>query len=240
MVVSKISSSLLLALVLVLSAKVANATKKHVQFIVIDIDGRLVPVAQYTGGEQPEQRGLSTALWKVSLSQAKFNSFFDFCFNFKAIFLVLFFVIGFVANLLLIATVWSSITLHRLPFNLILVCDTRQCYHTRYNLRLFQMNIAVVCLAECLLNLSASIVYIVSAPWPFGFVVCHINAFLMESLPIVYTLLLLSLTVDRVKAIITMYVQYVVTTCNSGYLVRWWRLKTPSAIRRQGMPSGTR
>ena len=41
-------------------------------------------------------------------------------------------------------TIWSSLTLHRLPFNALL------------------MSLGIVCLFECLANLAASVVYLIA------------------------------------------------------------------------------
>ena len=41
-------------------------------------------------------------------------------------------------------TIWSSLTLHRLPFNTLL------------------MSLGIVCLFECLANLAASVVYLIA------------------------------------------------------------------------------
>jgi hypothetical protein len=80
-------------------------------------------------------------------------------------------------------TIWSSLTLHRLPFNILL------------------MSLGFVCLFECLVNVSASVVYLIAHEWQFGFVLCRANALFMEVVPIVYTLILLTLTVDRAVAL---------------------------------------
>ena len=61
------------------------------------------------------------------------------------------------------------------------------------------MNIGFVCLLECVSNVVLSFVYVITAPWKFGFFLCRLSSFLMELVPIVYTLLLLSLLVDRVR-----------------------------------------
>jgi len=133
----------------------------RVAFTFVWVNGQLVPVAQPTTGATDEEGGLSSAIL-------------------QAIFLVLLFALAFSGGSLLVATVWSSITLNRLPFNLLL------------------MNLGAATVIECLANMGMSLAYVVSRPWRFGTVVCHINAYLMEVVPVLYTLLLLGIAFDRV------------------------------------------
>ncbi len=60
------------------------------------------------------------------------------------------------------------------------------------------MHLGLSCLLECLCNLVMSVVYVVTSPgWGMGFLVCRINSFIMEVIPVIYTLLLLNLVIDR-------------------------------------------
>ena len=61
------------------------------------------------------------------------------------------------------------------------------------------MNIGFVCLLECVTNMIVSFIYVITAPWKFGYILCRLSSFLMELVPVVYTMLLLSLLVDRVS-----------------------------------------
>ena len=60
-----------------------------------------------------------------------------------SIFIFLLFLIGFIGSVLLISTIGSSLTLRRLPFNIII------------------LNLGVVILIECIFNLGLSFVYLV-------------------------------------------------------------------------------
>ena len=61
-----------------------------------------------------------------------------------SIFIFILFITGFVGSVLLITTIGSSLTLRRLPFNIIL------------------LNLGVICLLECVFNLGLSFIYLVS------------------------------------------------------------------------------
>lgn len=78
----------------------AVETQKKIEFTFVYVDGQLVPVAKEAPGT--DGGGISRAVV-------------------QAIFFVLLFLVGFAGSAMLIATVWSSVTLYRLPFNLLLV-----------------------------------------------------------------------------------------------------------------------
>ena len=70
------------------------------------------------------------------------------------------------------------------------------------------MHLGLSCLLECLCNLTMSVVYVITAVssssssssetgWVLGLVACQVNSFFMEVVPVVYTLLLLNLVIDR-------------------------------------------
>ena len=92
------------------------------------------------------------------------------------------------------------------------------------------MNVGFACLLECLANMAWSVVYAVSSPWKFGFVVCNVNSFLMEVVPVVYTWLLLSLAVDRVRRLLRGF-SYLNSLGNVD--CSWWPSRTRSGTRRE-------
>ena len=74
------------------------------------------------------------------------------------------------------------------------------------------MNLGAVCCIECLLNMILSSVYLIthspelvkdelSFGWRFGWIACQINSHLMELTPLIYTIILLTLLIDRAFAI---------------------------------------
>ena len=70
----------------------------------------------------------------------------------------------------------------------------------RYPFNGLLMNLGIVLIVECFLNIIPSVIYIMTDPWKFGSWPCNINSGLMELVPIIYVLLLLSLMLDRFLA----------------------------------------
>ena len=100
-----------------------------------------------------------------------------------ALFLFLVFFISFSANVILISTVGSSLTLRRIPHNILI------------------LQLGVCGLVESVLNIGLSTGYLLTQPWRLGRIVCQCNAFLMEVLPMVYTLSLMILVINRTMAL---------------------------------------
>ena len=100
-----------------------------------------------------------------------------------ALFLFLIFFIAFSANVILISTVGSSLTLRRMPHNIII------------------LQLGVCGLVESVLNIGLSTAYLLTQPWRMGRIVCQCNAFLMEVLPMVYTMSLMVLVINRTLAL---------------------------------------
>ncbi|XP_023330792.1 probable G-protein coupled receptor 63 [Eurytemora carolleeae] len=100
-----------------------------------------------------------------------------------ALFLFLLFLISFFGNIILISTISSSLTLRRLSYNLLL------------------LQLGIVKLFECMLNITLSIAYQSTQPWIFGSFFCSLNSMLMEIVPIVETVTLSLLTIDRTRAL---------------------------------------
>jgi len=84
------------------SMAAAHSGQREVIFTLQFINGKWEPVAHVPSDQEGEDGGLSMAVV-------------------QAIFLVGLLLVGFCGGTLLVATVWSSITLNRLPFNLLLV-----------------------------------------------------------------------------------------------------------------------
>ncbi len=63
------------------------------------------------------------------------------------------------------------------------------------------MNLGLLCLLECMANVTASVIYVIIDDWIFGKWLCYVNSFFMEVVPVIYTLLLVILTSDRAQAL---------------------------------------
>ena len=100
-----------------------------------------------------------------------------------ALFLFLIFFIAFSANVILISTVGSSLTLRRMPHNIVI------------------LQLGLCGLVESVLNIGLSTGYLLTQPWRMGRIVCQCNAFLMELLPMVYTMTLAVLVFNRTMAL---------------------------------------
>ncbi|TRY77226.1 hypothetical protein TCAL_10565 [Tigriopus californicus] len=137
---------------------------KHISITFIWVNGSLVPVTTSVEQEDASGPNISGTIIQV-------------------FFLIVIFIVGVIGNMFMTGTIWSSITLHRLPFNILL------------------LNLGLICLLECLLNVMLSAVYLIFEPWNFGSVVCMLNSFFMEVLPVMYTFMLVNLCFDRALAL---------------------------------------
>ena len=62
------------------------------------------------------------------------------------------------------------------------------------------MNLGIVLIVECFLNIIPSVIYIMTEEWKFGLWPCNIFSGLMELVPVVYVVILLALMLDRYLA----------------------------------------
>ena len=113
----------------------------------------------------------------------------------------------------------------------------------RYPFNVLLLNLGVVCCIECLLNMVSSSVYLIthspdsvenelSFGWRFGWVACQINSYLMELTPLIYTIMLLTLLVDRAFAIKdpVRYKKNIRIPRQRCYLVLYWLLALISVL----------
>ena len=63
----------------------------------------------------------------------------------------------------------------------------------RFQINVLLLNCALVCIIECIFNCLLSVIYILTQPWSLGIWPCYINSFLMEFVPMMYTVLLVLL-----------------------------------------------
>ena len=143
------------------SELVRSEQQQYVITLLLLDNGTLVPVAR---SPPPTSYTLSTKV-------------------IAALFLFLVFFISFSANVILISTVGSSLTLRRIPHNILI------------------LQLGVCGLVESVLNIGLSTAYLLTQPWRLGRIVCQCNAFLMELLPMVYTLSLTILVINRTMAL---------------------------------------
>ena len=109
----------------------------------------------------------------------------------------------------------------------------------------------MVCCLECILNMLVSAVYLLTHPkvnqkkeedlqeseinslletmtfgWRFGWVPCYINSYIMEFTPFIYTILLLTLLIDRAFALKDpiIYKKNISVAKQRCYLLLYWLL----------------
>ena len=128
-----------------------------------------------------------------------------------------------------------------------------QCfsYHDlsfRFPFNILLLNLGVVCCLECILNMLVSAVYLLTHPkvnqkkeeksevkslletmtfgWRFGWESCYINSYLMEFTPFIYTILLLTLLIDRAFALKDpiIYKKNISVAKQRCYLILYWLL----------------
>ena len=106
------------------------------------------------------------------------------------------------------------------------------------------MNLGIVCCIECLLNMMPSSVYLMThqktlkengdetSGWRFGWEACQINSYLMEFTPFIYTILLLTLVIDRAFALKdpVRYKKNISVAKQRCYLLLYWLLSIVSII----------
>ena len=86
------------------------------------------------------------------------------------------------------------------------------------------MNLGIVLIVECFLNIIPSVIYIMTKTWEFGPWPCNIFSGLMELVPVVYVVLLLSLMLDRYVAARdpSKYRKSPETSKHSLYVLLYW------------------
>ena len=121
-----------------------------------------------------------------------------------AVFLIIVFTTALILSILIIATIGSSITLRRFGISLKIevylkppLSSVNSFDFCRSPFNILLMNISIVSLLECLSNMTMSIVYLMTMPWRFGIYMCYLNASFFEAVPLIHTVLLLTVLVDR-------------------------------------------
>ncbi len=74
-------------------------------------------------------------------------------------------------------------------------------YFLRLPFNVLLLNLGLVGLIECILNMIGSVVYLLTQPWMFGKVMCNLISYFMEFVPFIYTMLILTLVFDRAIAL---------------------------------------
>ena len=59
------------------------------------------------------------------------------------------------------------------------------------------LNLSLVSLIECFPNMMSAIAYLMTMPWRFGVYLCYANSYFSELVPLIYTVLLLTVLIDR-------------------------------------------
>ena len=120
--------------------------------------------------------------------------------------------------------------------NLLVIC--------RYPFNVLLLNIGSICWIECILNMIPSFIYLmfrlpddgdddgVTFGWQFGWIACRINSYLMELTPLIYTLMLITLLVDRAFALKDpgQYKKKINVARQRCYLVLYWLLAIVSVL----------
>ena len=115
--------------------------------------------------------------------------------------------------------------LYRFPFNILL------------------LHLGVVCCIECLLNMTVSSIYLITHPkfsqdnglslgWRFGWFACQLNSYFMELIPFIYTIVLLTLLIDRAFALKDpiQYNKNISVAKQRCYLLLYWLLSIVSIL----------
>ena len=78
-------------------------------------------------------------------------------------------------------------------------------------------------MVECI-NIIISVMYIMTQPWEFGQWPCNLNSYFMELVPMIYTILLLSIVIDRYIALRepSKYRKYPALTRQKVLIVMYW------------------
>ena len=113
----------------------------------------------------------------------------------------------------------------------------------RYPFNMLLLNIGAVCCIECVLNMIPSSVYLITHPkkitenelslgWRFGWIACQLNSSLMEFTPFIYTIILLTLLIDRAFALKDpmQYKKNISVARQRCYLLLYWLLALVSML----------
>ena len=77
--------------------------------------------------------------------------------------------------------------------------NTFLCF--RFQLNILLLNCGLIGIIEVIFNCLTSVIYIMTQPWQLGQWSCNINSFIMEFVPVMYSILLVLLALDRYIAV---------------------------------------
>ena len=113
----------------------------------------------------------------------------------------------------------------------------------RFPFNILLLHLGVVCCIECLLNMTVSSIYLITHPkfsqdnglslgWRFGWFACQLNSYFMELIPFIYTIVLLTLLIDRAFALKDpiQYKKNISVAKQRCYLLLYWLLSIVSIL----------
>ena len=113
----------------------------------------------------------------------------------------------------------------------------------RFPFNILLLHLGVVCCIECLLNMTVSSIYLITHPkfsqdnglslgWRFGWFACQLNSYFMELIPFIYTIILLTLLIDRAFALKDpiQYKKNISVAKQRCYLLLYWLLSIVSIL----------
>ena len=113
----------------------------------------------------------------------------------------------------------------------------------RFPFNILLLHLGVVCCIECLLNMTVSSIYLITHPkfsqdnglslgWRFGWFACYLNSYFMELIPFIYTIILLTLLIDRAFALKDpiQYKKNISVAKQRCYLLLYWLLSIVSIL----------
>jgi hypothetical protein len=164
-----------------ISGVIAPESTKEIKLTFEFVDGKFIPVINKDSDPDPGGGLTGSAI--------------------AAVFLLLVVMIIFVGNALLIGTIASSLSLKRYNCNLILKKNQLLTKNYRLPFNVLLLQLGVICILECVLNIVSSVIYLLTQPWRFGVWPCYVNSFFMELIPLIYTVMLVTLVIDRYVAV---------------------------------------
>ena len=113
----------------------------------------------------------------------------------------------------------------------------------RFPFNILLLHLGAVCCIECLLNMTVSSIYLITHPkfsqdnglslgWRFGWFACQLNSYFMELIPFIYTIILLTLLIDRAFALKDpiQYKKNISVAKQRCYLLLYWLLSIVSIL----------
>ena len=113
----------------------------------------------------------------------------------------------------------------------------------RFPFNILLLHLGAVCCIECLLNMTVSSIYLITHPkfsqdnglslgWRFGWFACQLNSYFMELTPFIYTIVLLTLLIDRAFALKDpiQYKKNISVAKQRCYLLLYWLLSIVSIL----------